>query len=397
MTTILRKFTGLWLVLTIALAAGAAESPATPGRSEQELDQLLGPVALYPDALMALMLPAATVPADLDQAAAYLRENGDPAQTDGQPDDSIKALVHYPELVKWMSENSTWTDQLGQAFLDQPADVMNAVQRLRARAKAAGTLVDTPEQQVITEDGNISIEPAEPDTIYVPSYDPGVVYMASPGYYGDAYLTFGVGYPVGYWLGYDLDWWHHRIWTIDPAQRNRYWQQRRDWRHPVFPGRPGYTHDPNRRPWRPSPDAPRPVFQPGNSRPVIARPAPFPVAAPRANDPRRNLPDRGPANRPAIVTPRPAPPVTGPRRPDEDRPERDARPAEGVRPGRDDRGRPDEAARPARPAAPRHLETRATVSQRHVQQPPPPPRENRENRDNRDDRRDPKSDEEKPR
>ena len=91
-------------------------------------------------------------------------------------DDSVRSLVRYPDIVKWMDQNLEWTTQVGDAFLNQPADVMNTIQQLRAQAIAAGTLVDCPQQRIVKERDCIRIVPAEPDLIYVPQYDPEVVY-----------------------------------------------------------------------------------------------------------------------------------------------------------------------------------------------------------------------------
>ena len=113
--------------------------------SAEELNGLLAPIALYPDALVALILPASTVPTDLVLAARYVASNGDPAQVSNQPwDDSVKSLVRYPDVLKWMDQNLEWTTTVGEAFIAQPADVMNSIQRLRADAVAAGNLTDTP-------------------------------------------------------------------------------------------------------------------------------------------------------------------------------------------------------------------------------------------------------------
>jgi len=118
-----------------------APDPALPLFTAEELEQLLGPIALYPDALIALILPATTAPSDLVLAARYLQAQGNAEQIDYQPwDDSVKALARYPTVVAWMDQNLAWTKQVGEAFASQPADVMNAVQRLRTQARAAGTL-----------------------------------------------------------------------------------------------------------------------------------------------------------------------------------------------------------------------------------------------------------------
>jgi hypothetical protein len=211
--------------------------------TQEELNQLLGPIALYPDALIALMLPASTVPSDLVLAARFISSKGDPAQVANQPwDDSVKSLVRYPDIVKWMDQNLAWTTQLGEAFLDQPADVMNTIQRLRAQARAAGTLIDTPQQRVVEDEAYIRIVPAEPDVIYVPQYDPDVVY-AEPYAYAEPYggypyggypygpyfgaaLTFGIGFAVGPWLNYDCDWPRRKVCVGDWNPR---WRD--DWNH----------------------------------------------------------------------------------------------------------------------------------------------------------------------
>ena len=271
------------LVGLLSMDRAFADEASPRIRPPEELDELFGPIALYPDALIALILPASTVPSDVVMAARYLNSNGDMTKIDDQGwDDSVVDLMHYPDLIKWLDGNLAWTKQAGEAFLAQQDDVMNSVQRLRAKARAAGTLVDTPQQQVVTEGDEISIIPAQPDVIYVPSYDPDVVYVSRPGVvYTDPFLSFGVGYTTGFWLGYDFDWGHHRIWTIDRRDRERYWRERRDWRRPSYPGRTGYgdSHF-HQQPWRPpahSPRAPSPR-PPGNNRPrpEVQRPIPYP-------------------------------------------------------------------------------------------------------------------------
>src|SRR5581483_9486390 len=161
---------------------------------------------------IALILPAATNSSDIVLAARYLASGGDAAQVDNQPwDDSVRALTHYPEVIRWMDQNLAWTKQVGDAFAAQPTDVMNAVQRLRAKARAAGTLTDTPQQQVVTDDNAIAIVPTQPDVIYVPYYDPEVVYVPHDEFYGYPYFTFGAPYATGFWLSFNLDWRHHRV------------------------------------------------------------------------------------------------------------------------------------------------------------------------------------------
>jgi uncharacterized protein DUF3300 len=209
----------LALSLAVSLHAQATYGP-------DQLDQLLAPIALYPDPLVALILPASTVPADITSAAQYLASNGDPAGIDSQPwDPSVRGLAHYPDVLKWMNDNIDWTRTLGAAFAMQPSDVMKSIQQLRVKARAAGTLTNTPQQQVDMEGDDIRIVPTQADTIYVPEYDPDVVYDVPEGDVGP-YITFGVGFPVGAWLGFECNWDTFGIW-VGPWQPG--WGYRRDW------------------------------------------------------------------------------------------------------------------------------------------------------------------------
>lgn len=249
---------------------------AEPRLTPEQLEQLLGPIALYPDPLIALILPSATVSSDIVLAARYLSENSNRLDgVENQPwDDSVKALTHYPDVVKWMDQNLPWTKQLGEAFLQQPAEVMKAMQRLRVAARAAGTLVDTPQQQVIAEAETIYIVPAQPDVIYVPYYDPQIVYLPRRSYYSGSFFSFSIGYPVGHWLGYHMDWHHCRLWTIDRHSREHYWRAQRDWRRPTFTAGFTWTRDSTRRPWTPHPVYSQPGHRQRRYVAEIARPSP---------------------------------------------------------------------------------------------------------------------------
>ena len=167
------------------------------------------------------------MPADLVLAARYIASNGDPAQIANQPwDDSVKSLVRYPDVLKWMDQNLEWTTALGDAFLDQPADVMNSIQALRAEAIAAGNLTDTPQQRVVREKTCVRIVPAEPEVIYVPQYDPEVVYVQPYSEDVGPLLTFSAGFAVGSWLNYDCDWDRRGIYV---GQWRPGWNQNRNW------------------------------------------------------------------------------------------------------------------------------------------------------------------------
>jgi hypothetical protein len=271
------------LVIPLCLAFSArAQTPGTTYSPEQ-LDQLLGPIALYPDPMVAVILPASTVPSDITLAANYLAANGPAGGIDAQPwDPSVKALARYPDVVKWMNGNLDWTQALGAAFTQQPADVMKSVQQLRVQARAAGTLVNTPQQQVVMEGDDIRIVPAQPNVIYVPAYDPAIVYE-TPGYAGP-FLTFGMGYPVGAWLSYQCDWDDFGIW-LGPWSPG--WAYNRGWRNPGS-GRNLW------RAWQPDPRRSRAMVR-SFYRPEGRLPSPRVVAAYRA-------PVRQPglASRPAV-------------------------------------------------------------------------------------------------
>ena len=167
--------------------APAASEPEAKTFSQQDLDQLLAPIALHPDALLAQILMASTYPLEIVQAARWVKENlnlkgkalDDAAQK--QPwDPAVKALTAVPQVLQQMSDKLDWTQKLGDAFLAQQADVMQTVQNLRAKAYAAGNLKSTEQQAVQTEaQGSQTIyviESSKPEVVYVPAYNPTVVY-----------------------------------------------------------------------------------------------------------------------------------------------------------------------------------------------------------------------------
>ena len=188
------------------------------GLSAEQMDNLLAPIALYPDPLLAQVLPASTFVDQIDQAARWLRSNNNnPAKIDSQKwDVSVKSVGHYPQVVYMMSDKLDWTTALGQAYVNQSTDVLTSVQRLRARAKAAGYLVTTPQQTVIVEKEVIKVVPAQPQVIYVPTYNPQVVYVQPSGpstgtVVAAAAISFGVGLAIGAWLNNDCNWHTHTV------------------------------------------------------------------------------------------------------------------------------------------------------------------------------------------
>lgn len=237
------------VLVSLCIAAFAIAQPVSEGglpkRTPEELEKLVAPIALYPDALIALILPASTNTSDLVLAARSLPSNPSPSEIDAQPwDESVKSLSRYPEVLRWMDENLTWTRELGEAFAAQPADVMNTVQKLRADARAKGLLQDTAQQKVVVRESEICIVPADPEVIYVPSYDPDVLVYNRP--YSDSWLTFSVGFATGSWLFYDCDWSSRSVWVY---RRPVGWAYRPDWRWHER-GERVHVHEQ----WRPSPN-----------------------------------------------------------------------------------------------------------------------------------------------
>jgi hypothetical protein len=172
--------------------------------SPDQLDNLLSPIALYPDPLLAQVFVASTFPDQVEEAARYVRSYGQNG-IDGQDwDVSVKAVAHYPTVIEMMSDKIDWTTSLGQAYVNQSADVGSSVQRLRHLARHAGNLDSSPQEEVLEHDDYIAIAPYQPNYIYVPVYDPAIIYYRRP-YWGPA-MTFGVGFPIGAWLNLDFRW-----------------------------------------------------------------------------------------------------------------------------------------------------------------------------------------------
>lgn len=188
------------LLLGVAAPAAYAQAPAKI--SNQQLDSLTAPIALYPDALLAQVLMASTFAQDVPAAAAWSKANpnlkGDDAvkAVAAEPwDPSVQSLVAFPQVLATMASKPDWVAQLGNAFLAQPNDVMDSVQRLRKQAQQAGNLQTNQQQKVVVEQSTIQIVPANPQVVYVPTYNPTVVYGAWPY---PAYPPVYVPPPPGY-------------------------------------------------------------------------------------------------------------------------------------------------------------------------------------------------------
>jgi uncharacterized membrane protein YgcG len=210
-------------------AQATAQSPQAPPYTQQtpeQLQQLVAPIALYPDSLVAQVLAGSTFPAEIVEADRWVQANPDLkgdalAQAVDQQswDPSVKALTAFPTVLGNMDKNISWTSSLGDAYYNQEQGVMDAIQVMRQKAQQAGNLKDTPQQTVQTQGSTIVIQPAAPDVVYVPAYDPWLVYgypvVAWPGWYpypgiwyGGPSLFWGVGFGIGYYGGYGWGWGH---------------------------------------------------------------------------------------------------------------------------------------------------------------------------------------------
>jgi uncharacterized membrane protein YgcG len=205
-----------------------APQSAKPPMPQEELDQILAPIALYPDVLLSQILMASTYPLEIVQADRWMQKNKDLSE-DAQAeqleqqdwDPSVKSLVNFPRVLDMMSEKLDWTIKLGDAFIGQQSEVMDTVQSLRGKAQAQGNLQSNDQQTVTVEAATVTspqvivIEPANPQVIYVPTYNPTIVfgtwwypryppyYWYPPGYVaGVRMISFGVGFRVGMSWGY---------------------------------------------------------------------------------------------------------------------------------------------------------------------------------------------------
>jgi hypothetical protein len=202
----------------VMLACGRSPSPAYSQNSAPapaQLDKLVAPIALYPDPLVAQILPASTYPVEVIEAARALASGSRPSKaTASQWDPSIQSLLSYPTVLKMMNDKISWTTQLGQAVAANQGAVMTAIQTVRRQAQAAGNLRSN-DKQVVSVQGSgdtstVVIEPANPQVIYVPQYNPVAILAPAPAYYyGDpAYglMTFGVGFAAGAATAYACNW-----------------------------------------------------------------------------------------------------------------------------------------------------------------------------------------------
>ena len=254
---VIRILTGA-LALLLAAQAGFAQGTPPPTNSGQnvpvfkaeELDQILAPIALYPDQLLAQVLMASTYPLEIVKAERWAKDPNNAKLTGDQLaaaieqqtwDPSVKSLVPFPQILQMMNEKLDWTQKLGDAFLAKEQDVMSSVQRLRKQAQAAGTLNTTEQQVVKTEAQTIVIQPANPQIVYVPTYNPTIVYgtwpyPAYPPYYyppppayypGSAFLS-GMAFAAGVavvgnlWGWGNCNWGHGNVYGNVNVNVNRY-------------------------------------------------------------------------------------------------------------------------------------------------------------------------------
>jgi uncharacterized membrane protein YgcG len=211
------------------------QQPPYTQQTPEQLQQLVAPIALYPDSLVAQILAATTFPAEVVEADRWVQAHPDlkgddlAKAVDQQPwDPSVKALTAFPTVLGNMDKNISWTSSLGDAYYNQQQDVMDAIQVMRQKAQSAGNLKSTDQQTVQTQGSTIVIQPANPQIVYVPAYNPWIVYggpiVAWPGWYpypgiwwGGPGFYWGAGFGIGWFGGYGWGWnnwgvgWHNHV------------------------------------------------------------------------------------------------------------------------------------------------------------------------------------------
>lgn len=356
-----------WSTAAIPISAGAQTppvadqvQPAPPAPADavlysvSDLEYIFGPIALYPDPLLAILMPAAAFPDQIVAAHTWITNNprtvaaGNFALIDKKPwDSSVKALARFPDVIAQLAGHMEWTESIGYAFINQPQDVSNVIQMLRAKAQQVGNLKST-EQQVVTTretDGQqvIYIAPADPERIYVPVYDSSTAFTT----FATGALLFGTGVLVG--SAWNSRWgWNNRgwksVWVVPPAwHRPPHWGWGPGARPPAWgpgPWRPGRPNVPP--PPRPGPGSDRPGLRP--DRPVAGPDRPG--GAPSRPERPVARPDR-PAARPDRSANRPG---QGARETVRNRDGGQARPQRNAQPQR--QATPQRNARPQRQAAP---------------------------------------------
>jgi uncharacterized protein DUF3300 len=287
---------GAWPAATPAHARQQVYAPVPPN----DMDALVAPIALYPDALVAQILGAATYPDQVEAADAFLKANanltGEPLQQAAQDeewDPAVMALLQFPSVLEKLAQNLGWTSALGDVSANQQADVLAAIQRMRAKAYDAGNLKSGQQIKVVKESPDIIvIQPANPQVVYVPAYNPTVIYgspMVTPGYSAStvattAVISFGVGIAVGAMISSSSCGWGYYGWRMNWAGQMVYCGGSRYYGNPYwwggyYPGfRPGYRppyYPPPRPPipppagWRPPPPGTRPPYRPPGGRPPL--------------------------------------------------------------------------------------------------------------------------------
>jgi hypothetical protein len=222
-----------WCLVLVSVPEGFAfqvgELPSPPQAAKQspeQLQQLVAPIALYPDGLVAQILAGATYPEEIVEAGKWMEKHKDlQGEKLGKEvnkqhwDASIKALTQFPAVLANMNQNLAWTSELGDAWVNQAQDLNSAIQTMRQRAQQAGNLKTTPQQTVNTNGNTIVIQPAMPEVVYVPQYDPWLVYgdplAIFPGWYpypglfwDDPGIGFGLGFGIGLFAGFGWGWGH---------------------------------------------------------------------------------------------------------------------------------------------------------------------------------------------
>ncbi|MDD2709441.1 MAG: DUF3300 domain-containing protein [Verrucomicrobiae bacterium] len=282
------KIRCLNLLLLMTFCAACAEDASVPPpsapakRSAADLQKLVSSIALYSDPLVAVILPASAYPLEIVQAARFVKDPNNLSKLDAQPwDDNVKAVARFPSIIQKMNDDLSWTIELGQAFINQQKDVMDAIQAMRGKAYGAGSLRTTPQQTVTVTNvvyqqvsaspqivyvtnTVVQVQPAQKEIVYVPQYDPTIVYASPPPNQSEqamnSLLTFGMGMAMGAVLCNSCNW-HGGVVYVGPYNPppppppppppNPPPHHQPSPPHPPQPPQPPHPPGPGPKPWQP--------------------------------------------------------------------------------------------------------------------------------------------------
>jgi hypothetical protein len=295
--TAVARSLALAVLSSFALPAVAILAPVAYAYDEQaryfereEIEQLTAPIALYPDPLLAQILAASAYPDEIAMALRHVERSGDADIERQDWDASVRAVARYREVLDFLARDLEWTQALGIANVNQPDDIADAIQRWRLQAYDLGSLRTNSQQIVYVDSGYVRIVPAQQDYVYVPRYDPEVIYVTRYVAGTAPFLFFGPRYVYGAWFDKDWDWGRRRIYYCN----RDYWRNGRPVFHPQF----DRVHVDRNRHWQPDRVRFKPPEKPALPPRFVQTKIPSPPPEVKAGTPRNTHPPQ--ANQPIV-------------------------------------------------------------------------------------------------